>query len=68
MVRSPLTNALLVLDAVTIAIQIVIAGKALIEERRVLAAFSAFRLFHHSLLSGSRTNSIYKFSYTTAGQ
>ena len=30
----------LVLDAITIAIQIIIAGKALIEERRILAAFS----------------------------
>ena len=41
MMKSPLTNVLLILDTVSVPIQIIVAGKALIVERRGLAALFA---------------------------
>ena len=53
---------LLVADAVTLALQVVIAGKPLIEERGHITGFTVVRLSHSVLLPPGQPNSKYNLS------
>ncbi len=55
--EKPLTNRLLVADAVTLTLQVVIAGKPLIEERGHITGFAIVRLSHSALLPPGQPNS-----------